>query len=116
MYIKSEAEAPEGDVAEAEGEAAPASVPEGGEGPVTTPPTDTQPVEITASSPPAEMATVSDKEFNSKHHHHHHHRHQHHCQRFYINAFHHYCDKTHHNIFILIRVVMIVFLININLC
>ncbi len=68
MYIKSEAEAPEGDVAEAEGEAAPASVPEGGEGPVTTPPTDTQPVEITASSPPAEMATVSDKEFNSKHH------------------------------------------------
>ncbi len=37
MYIKSEAEAPEGDVAEVEGEAAPASVPEGGEGPVTTP-------------------------------------------------------------------------------
>ncbi|XP_043076602.1 amphiphysin isoform X9 [Puntigrus tetrazona] len=53
----SEAEAPEGDVAEGEGEAAPASVPEGGEGPVTTPPTDTQPEEITASSPPAEMAT-----------------------------------------------------------
>uniref|UniRef100_A0A673L3Z1 Amphiphysin-like n=1 Tax=Sinocyclocheilus rhinocerous TaxID=307959 RepID=A0A673L3Z1_9TELE len=62
----SEAEAPEGDVAEGEGEAAPASVPEGGEGPVTTPPTDTQPAEIMASSPPAEMATVSDKEFNSK--------------------------------------------------
>uniref|UniRef100_A0A8C2EB43 Amphiphysin n=1 Tax=Cyprinus carpio TaxID=7962 RepID=A0A8C2EB43_CYPCA len=53
----SEVEAPEGDVAEGEGEAAPASVPEGGEGPVTTPPTDTQPAEITASSPPAEMAT-----------------------------------------------------------
>lgn len=68
MYIKSEAEAPEGDVAEVEGEAAPASVPEGGEGPVTTPPTDTQPAEITASSPPAEMATVSDKELNSKRH------------------------------------------------
>ncbi|KAL1280471.1 hypothetical protein QQF64_015071 [Cirrhinus molitorella] len=50
-----EAEAPEGDVAE--GEAAPVSVPEGGEGPVTTPPTDTQPEEITASSPPAETAT-----------------------------------------------------------
>ncbi len=59
---------PEGDVAEVEGEAAPASVPEGGEGPVTTPPTDTQPAEITASSPPAEMATVSDKELNSKRH------------------------------------------------
>ncbi|XP_058600637.1 amphiphysin isoform X3 [Onychostoma macrolepis] len=55
----SEAEAPEGDVAEGEGEAAPASVPEGGEGPVTTPPTDTQPAEITASSPPAEMATTT---------------------------------------------------------
>uniref|UniRef100_A0A673KYM8 Amphiphysin-like n=1 Tax=Sinocyclocheilus rhinocerous TaxID=307959 RepID=A0A673KYM8_9TELE len=54
----SEAEAPEGDVAEGEGEAAPASVPEGGEGPVTTPPTDTQPAEIMASSPPAEMATT----------------------------------------------------------
>ncbi|XP_059419526.1 amphiphysin isoform X2 [Carassius carassius] len=53
----SEVEAPEGDVAEGEGEAAPASVPEGGEGPVTTPPTDTQPAEITASSPPAETAT-----------------------------------------------------------
>ncbi|XP_073704624.1 amphiphysin isoform X6 [Garra rufa] len=52
-----EAEAPESDVAEEEGEAAPASVPEGGEGPVTTPPTDTQPEEITASSPPAETAT-----------------------------------------------------------
>ncbi|XP_016125967.1 amphiphysin-like isoform X8 [Sinocyclocheilus grahami] len=56
---KSEAEAPEGDVAEGEGEAAPASVPEGGEGPVTTPPTDTQPAEVTASSPPAEMATTT---------------------------------------------------------
>uniref|UniRef100_A0A8C1WC67 Amphiphysin n=1 Tax=Cyprinus carpio TaxID=7962 RepID=A0A8C1WC67_CYPCA len=55
----SEAEAPEGDVAEREGETAPASVPEGGEGPVTTPPTDTQPAEITASSPPAEMATTT---------------------------------------------------------
>uniref|UniRef100_A0A671QR33 Amphiphysin n=1 Tax=Sinocyclocheilus anshuiensis TaxID=1608454 RepID=A0A671QR33_9TELE len=55
----SEAEAPEGDVAEGEGEAAPASVPEGVEGPVTTPPTDTQPAEITASSPPAEMATTT---------------------------------------------------------
>ncbi|XP_050992537.1 amphiphysin isoform X2 [Labeo rohita] len=53
----SEAEAPEGDVAEGEGEAAPASEPEGGEGPVTTPPADTQPEEITASSPPAETAT-----------------------------------------------------------
>uniref|UniRef100_A0A673NKT2 Amphiphysin-like n=1 Tax=Sinocyclocheilus rhinocerous TaxID=307959 RepID=A0A673NKT2_9TELE len=53
----SEVEAPEGDVAEGEGEAAPASVPEGGEGPVTTPATDTQPAEITASSPPAETAT-----------------------------------------------------------
>ncbi|XP_016095489.1 amphiphysin-like isoform X3 [Sinocyclocheilus grahami] len=53
----SEVEAPEGDVAEGEGEAAPASVPEGGEGPVTTPATDIQPVEITASSPPAETAT-----------------------------------------------------------
>ncbi|XP_052473806.1 amphiphysin isoform X2 [Carassius gibelio] len=53
----SEVEAPEGDVAEGEGEAAPASVAEGGEGPVTTPPTDTQPAEITASSPPAETAT-----------------------------------------------------------
>ncbi|KAK7163202.1 hypothetical protein R3I93_007290 [Phoxinus phoxinus] len=50
-------EAPEADVAEGEGEAPPASVPEGGEGPVTTPPTDTQPAEITASSPPAETAT-----------------------------------------------------------
>ncbi|XP_051739384.1 amphiphysin isoform X8 [Ctenopharyngodon idella] len=50
-------EAPEGDVAEGEGEAPPASVPEGGEGPVTTPPTDTQPAEILASSPPAETAT-----------------------------------------------------------
>uniref|UniRef100_A0A8C1RPL8 Amphiphysin n=1 Tax=Cyprinus carpio TaxID=7962 RepID=A0A8C1RPL8_CYPCA len=55
----SEAEAPEGDVAEREGETAPASVPEGGEAPVTTPPTDTQPAEITASSPPAEMATTT---------------------------------------------------------
>uniref|UniRef100_A0A8C2C2Q4 Amphiphysin n=1 Tax=Cyprinus carpio TaxID=7962 RepID=A0A8C2C2Q4_CYPCA len=55
----SEAEAPEGDVAEREGETAPASVPEGGEGPVTTPPTDTQQAEITASSPPAEMATTT---------------------------------------------------------
>ncbi|XP_056123550.1 amphiphysin isoform X2 [Rhinichthys klamathensis goyatoka] len=50
-------EAPEGDVAEGEGEAPPASVPEGGEGPVTTPPTDTQPAEIAATSPPAETAT-----------------------------------------------------------
>ncbi|XP_077086934.1 amphiphysin isoform X17 [Siphateles boraxobius] len=50
-------EAPEGDVAEEEVEAPPASVPEGGEGPVTTSPTDTQPAEITASSPPAETAT-----------------------------------------------------------
>lgn len=66
MYIKSEA--PEGDVAEGEVEAPPASVPEGGEGPVTTPPTDTQPAEITASSPPAETATVSDKASNSKRH------------------------------------------------
>ncbi|XP_059357704.1 amphiphysin-like [Carassius carassius] len=55
----SEAEAPEGDVAEREGEAAPASVLEGGESPVTTPPTDTQPAEITASSPPAEKATTT---------------------------------------------------------
>ncbi|XP_039533166.1 amphiphysin isoform X4 [Pimephales promelas] len=50
-------EAPESDVAEGEGEAPPASVPEGGEGPVTTPPTDTQPAEITATTPPAETAT-----------------------------------------------------------
>lgn len=50
-------EAPEGDVAEGEGEAPLSSVPEGGEGPVTTPPTDTQPAEITTSSPPAETAT-----------------------------------------------------------
>ncbi|XP_026062078.1 amphiphysin isoform X2 [Carassius auratus] len=55
----SEAEATEGDVAEREGEAAPASVLEGGESPVTTPPTDTQPAEITASSPTAEMATTT---------------------------------------------------------
>ncbi|XP_073769895.1 amphiphysin isoform X12 [Danio rerio] len=54
---EAEAEAPEGDVAEGEGEASPASEPEGGEGPVTTPPTDTQPEEITASSPPAETPT-----------------------------------------------------------
>jgi len=66
MYIKSEA--PERDVAEGEGEAPPASVPEGGEGPVTTPPTDTQPAEITATTPPAETATVSDKASNSKRH------------------------------------------------
>ncbi|XP_052405705.1 amphiphysin isoform X2 [Carassius gibelio] len=55
----SEAEATEGDVAEREGEAAPGSVLEGGESPVTTPPTDTQPAEITASSPTAEMATTT---------------------------------------------------------
>nr|BAT46489.1 amphiphysin1c [Danio rerio] len=54
---EAEAEAPEGDVAEGEGEASPASEPEGGEGPVTTPPTNTQPEEITASSPPAETPT-----------------------------------------------------------
>nr|XP_055057889.1 amphiphysin isoform X11 [Misgurnus anguillicaudatus] len=56
----SEAEAPEADVPEDEGEAAPASVPEVpevSESPVTTPPTDTQPTEITTSSPPAETAT-----------------------------------------------------------
>ncbi|XP_073730721.1 amphiphysin isoform X9 [Misgurnus anguillicaudatus] len=56
----SEAEAPEADVTEEEGEAAPASVPEVpevSESPVTTPPTDTQPTEITTSSPPAETAT-----------------------------------------------------------
>ncbi|XP_065132596.1 amphiphysin isoform X7 [Paramisgurnus dabryanus] len=56
----SEAEAPEADVTEEEVEAAPASVPEVpevSESPVTTPPTDTQPAEITASSPPAETAT-----------------------------------------------------------
>ncbi|XP_056333308.1 amphiphysin isoform X3 [Danio aesculapii] len=54
---EAEAEAPESDVAEGEGEASPASEPEGGEGPATTPPTDTQPEEITASSPPAETPT-----------------------------------------------------------
>ncbi|XP_051555994.1 amphiphysin-like isoform X3 [Myxocyprinus asiaticus] len=53
----SEAQAPESDVAEGEVEATPASVPEGAESPVTTPPTDTQPEETTASSPPAEKAT-----------------------------------------------------------
>ncbi|XP_067309671.1 amphiphysin isoform X2 [Pseudorasbora parva] len=50
-------EAPEGDVAEAEGEAPPASVPEGGESPAITPPTETQPAEISTASPPAETAT-----------------------------------------------------------
>ncbi|XP_051991001.1 amphiphysin-like isoform X3 [Xyrauchen texanus] len=53
----SEAQGPEGDVAEGEGEATPASVPAGAESPVTTPPTDTQPEETTVSSPPAETAT-----------------------------------------------------------
>ncbi|XP_051554112.1 amphiphysin-like isoform X5 [Myxocyprinus asiaticus] len=54
----SEAQAPEGDVTEGEGEAVPSSVPESVESPVTTPPTDTQPEETTASSPPTEAASL----------------------------------------------------------
>lgn len=65
MCMKSEAEAPETDVAKEEGESPPATVPEASESPVTTPPADTQPEEVPASSPPAETATVSDSKVSS---------------------------------------------------